>query len=102
MALLVASRHAAILTAALSLSFASSLVGPAAAQRGMSDRQIMQMLGPMMNDADFNDKLEDFANEYGLDPNLLRAMIARQKARGMSKQQLRQQQQMQGEKPDDD
>ena len=102
MARLVASRHAAVLTAALSLSFAPWLVGPAAAQRGMSERQIMQMLGPMMNDEDFNDKLEEFADEHDLDPNLLRAMIARQKAGGMSKQQLRQQQQMQRKKLDDD
>jgi spermidine/putrescine-binding protein len=89
-------RHAAMLAAALSLAVVLP-AAPAAAQ--MSERQIMQVLGPMMNDEDFNEKLEDFADEHDLDPNMLKAMVARQKQRGMSKQQLGQ---MQQQKQNDD
>jgi len=58
------------------------------------------MLGPMMQDEDFNEELEDFADEHDLDPNMLRAMLAKQMGkRGMSKQ-LRKQ--MQQQKQSDD
>lgn len=92
-------RAAILAAAALSLAFASfALSWPAAAQ--MSQRQIMQMLGPMMQDEDFNEQLEDFAEEHNLDPNMLRAMMAKQMGkRGMSKQL---QKQMQQQKRNDD
>jgi hypothetical protein len=35
----------------------------------------------MMQDEDFDDELNEFAEEHNLDPDMLRAMIARQKAR---------------------
>jgi hypothetical protein len=89
-------QHVAMLAAALSLVVT---LPPATAAAQMSERQIMQTLGPMMNDEDFNEKLEDFADEHDLDPNMLKAMIAQQKRRGMSKQQLRQ---MQQQKQNDD
>jgi ABC-type sugar transport system substrate-binding protein len=93
------SCHAAtVAAAALALAFASfALATPAAAQ--MSERQMMKMLGPMMQDENFNEELNDFAEEHDLDPNMLRAMLA--KKGGMSKKQLRQmqQQQQQQEKP---
>ena len=94
------SCHAATVAAAgLALALASfALVTPAAAQ--MSQRQIMQMLGPMMQDENFNEELEDFAEEHDLDSNMLRAMMAKQMGkRGMSKQL---QKQMQQQKPDND
>jgi siroheme synthase (precorrin-2 oxidase/ferrochelatase) len=97
---LMPSCHAATVAAAgLALALASfALVTPAAAQ--MSQRQIMQMLGPMMQDENFNEELEDFAEEHDLDPNMLRAMVAKQMGkRGMSKQL---QKQMQQKKPDND
>jgi siroheme synthase (precorrin-2 oxidase/ferrochelatase) len=97
---LMPSCHAATVVAAgLALVFASfPLVWPAAAQ--MSQRQIMQMLGPMMQDENFNEELEEFAEEHNLDPNMLRAMMAKQMGkRGMSKQL---QKQMQQKKPDND
>jgi siroheme synthase (precorrin-2 oxidase/ferrochelatase) len=97
---LMPSCHAATVAAAsLALAFASfALTWPAAAQ--MSQRQIMQMLGPMMQDENFNEELEDFAEEHNLDPNMLRAMMAKQMGkRGMSKQL---QKQMQQKKPDND
>ncbi len=97
---LMPSCHAATVAAAgLALALASfALVTPAAAQ--MSQRQIMQMLGPMMQDENFNEELEDFAEEHDLDPNMLRAMMAKQMGkRGMSKQL---QKQMQQKKPDND
>ena len=100
---LMPSRHAATVAAAgLALAFTSfALAWPAAAQGGgMSQRQIMQMLGPMMQDENFNEELEDFAEEHDLDPNMLRAMMAKQMGkRGMSKQL---QKQMQQKKPDND
>jgi siroheme synthase (precorrin-2 oxidase/ferrochelatase) len=99
---LMPSCHAATVAAAgLALVFASfTLSWPAAAQ--MSQRQIMQMLGPMMQDENFNEELEDFAEEHNLDPNVLRAMMAKQMGkRGMSKQQQKQMQQ-QKQKPDND
>jgi hypothetical protein len=102
---LLPSCHAAAVAAAgLALAFASfALAWPAAAQSGgMSQRQIMQMLGPMMQDENFNEELEDFAEEHNLDPNMLRAMMAKQMGkRGMSKQQQKQMQQ-QKQKPDND
>jgi uncharacterized protein YneF (UPF0154 family) len=76
-------RHAATVAAAALLFVLTSFVplGPAAAQTGgMSQRQIMKTLGPMMQDEDFNEKLEEFAEEHNLDPDMLRAMIARQKS----------------------
>jgi siroheme synthase (precorrin-2 oxidase/ferrochelatase) len=97
---LMPSCHAATVAAAgLALALASfALVTPAAAQ--MSQRQIMQMLGPMMQGENFNEELEDFAEEHDLDPNMLRAMMAKQMGkRGMSKQL---QKQMQQKKPDND
>jgi hypothetical protein len=100
---LMPSCHAATVAAAgLALALASfALTWPAAAQGGgMSQRQIMQMLGPMMQDENFNEELEDFAEEHNLDPNMLRAMMAKQMGkRGMSKQL---QKQMQQKKPDND
>jgi hypothetical protein len=58
------------------------------------------MLGPMMQDENFNEELEDFAEEHDLDPKMLRAMLAKQMGkRGMSKQ-LRKQ--MQQKKQNDD
>jgi hypothetical protein len=87
------SRHAAIIAAAaLSLAIASfALAWPAAAQGGgMSERQIMQMLGPMMQDENFNEELEDFAAEHDLDPNMLRAMVAKQKGKKSGKMSQRQ------------
>jgi siroheme synthase (precorrin-2 oxidase/ferrochelatase) len=97
--LMPSCRAAILAAAALSLACASfALSWPAAAQ--MSQRQIMQMLGPMMQDEDFNEELEDFAEEHNLDPNMLRAMMAKQMGkRGMSKQ-LRKQ--MQQKKQNDD
>jgi hypothetical protein len=67
-----------------------------AKQRGrksgrMSQRQIMQMLGPMMQDENFNEELEDFADEHNLDPDMLRAMMAKQKGMGGMNKQLQQQ-----------
>jgi hypothetical protein len=97
-----------ILAATLALALAPWLAAPAAAQ--MSERAILQALTPMMNDPDFDEKLEDFAEEHDLDPNMLRALVAAQKARTggaggkpPSKQQLRKQQQQQlQQKKDDD
>ncbi len=92
-------RHAAtVAAAALSLALASfALASPAAAQTGgMSQRQIMKVLGPMMQDSDFNEKLEDFAEEHNLDPNMLRAMVAKQKGRQGGKMSQRQIMQMLG------
>ncbi len=86
-------RHAVIVVAAaLSLAVASfALAWPAAAQTGgMSQRQIMKMLGPMMQDPDFNEKLEDFADEHNLDPNMLRAMVAKQMGRKSGRMSQRQ------------
>ena len=100
----IQSRHAAaVAAAALSLGLASfGLAWPAAAQgNGMSQRQIMQMLGPMMQDENFDEELNDFAEEHNLDPKMLKAMIAKQTGqRGASKKQLRKQQLQQ--KPADD
>ena len=94
---LMPSCHAATVAAAgLALAFTSfALSWPAAAQGGgMSQRQIMQMLGPMTQDENFNEELEDFAEEHDLDPNMLRAMMAKQMGkRGMSKQLRKQMQQ---------
>jgi siroheme synthase (precorrin-2 oxidase/ferrochelatase) len=91
--LMPSCRVAIIAAAALSLAFASfALTWPAAAQ--MSQRQMMQMLGPMMQDENFDEELEDFAEEHNLDPNMLRAMLAKQMGKSGMKQ-LRKQQQMQ-------
>jgi len=80
-------------TLALGLVFGVGL-SPAAAQGQLSQRQIMQMLGPMMQDEDFNDELNDFAEEHNLDPDMLRAMVAKQMAGkrrgGMSQRQIMQ------------
>jgi len=67
-----------------------------AKQRGrksgrMSQRQIMKMLGPMMQDENFNEELEDFADEHNLDPNMLRAMMAKHKGMGGMSKQMQQQ-----------
>jgi ribosomal protein S6 len=86
-------RHAAIVAAAASsLAVASfALAWPAAAQTGsMSQRQIMKMLGPMMQDANFDEELEDFAEEHNLDPNMLRAMVAKQMGRKSGRMSQRQ------------
>jgi hypothetical protein len=89
-------RHAAVVAAAaLALALASfALASPAAAQTGrMSQRQIMSVLGPMMQDPDFNEKLEEFADEHDLDPDMLRALVAKQ--RGMTSGRMSQRQIMQ-------
>lgn len=68
--------------------------GPAGAQ--MSERAILQALTPMMNDPDFDEKLEDFADDHDLDPAMVRALMARQRGMGTrpsQQQQLKQQQQ---------
>ena len=67
-------------TLAIGLAFAVGL-SPTDAQGQMSQRQIMQMLGPMMQDENFDDELNDFAEEHNLDPDMLRALVAKQKAR---------------------
>jgi hypothetical protein len=51
----------------------------------------MQILGPMMQDENFNEELEDFADEHNLDPDMLRAMMAKQKGMGGMTKQLQQQ-----------
>jgi ribosomal protein S6 len=91
-------RHATVAAAALSLAFTSFvLVEPAAAQTGgMSQRQIMKMLGPMMQDENFNEELEDFAAEHNLDPNMLRSMVAKQRGRKSGRMSQRQIMQMLG------
>ena len=92
-------RHATtVAAAALSLAFTSfAFVGPAAAQTGgMSQRQIMKMLGPMMQDENFNEELEDFAAEHNLDPKMLRAMVAKQRGRKSGRMSQRQIMQMLG------
>ena len=91
--------HALVIAAVLSPAFISM----AAAQQGMSQRQIMQILGPMMQDEDFDEKLTEFAEEHDMDPNKLRAMMARQQGmRGGKGMQQMQQQQMQQQMPGDD
>jgi hypothetical protein len=88
------------LVAAVVLACAGVGVMPAAAQK-MSERQIMKILEPMMQSEDFNEQLEDFAEEHDLDPNMLRALVAKRGRGGkkmlnqMQQQQMQQQQQQQ-------
>jgi lipoprotein-anchoring transpeptidase ErfK/SrfK len=100
--------HCALAVAAV-LLLAGSVVTPAAAQ--MSERQIMQKLGPMMQSEDFNEQLEEFAEENDLDPNMLRALVAKRGKGGkkmlnqmqpqqMQQQQMPQQQMQQQQQPE--
>jgi ribosomal protein S6 len=92
--------HHAATVAAVAVALAVApfvLLSPAAAQTGgMSQRQIMKMLGPMMQDENFNEELEDFASEHNLDPNMLRAMVAKQMGRKSGRLSQRQIMQMLG------
>jgi hypothetical protein len=95
-------RSAALCHCALAaaLALAGTFVSPASAQ--MSERQIMKMLGPMMQDPNFNEELEEFADENNLDPNMLRALMASRGKGGtkMLKQMQQQQMQQQQQQPE--
>jgi hypothetical protein len=103
----LAPPHRAALAASLLLAtVALALAGPAAAQ-SMSQRQMMQLLAPMMQDPNFDSELNQFAAEHNLDPNMLKALIAkkmgpraRKQLRQMQKMQQQQQQLQQQQKPE--
>lgn len=42
------------------------------------DPRMMRQLQGMMGDPDFNEKINDFAEEHDMDPNQLKAMLAKQ------------------------